>query len=287
MFRSIVGKVAWVGRTASMVFGLALVMALVFGVATTALSATGGNFILVKGNSAGAASKLTANVAGPAFNLINNSTAAAATALNLTVPAGKAPLTVNATAGTATNLSADKLDGKSAEDLAQLDPSTAQNGSLRVNGMVRSGSETGTSQPSTLGIGDKYDGVMTRRIVSTDRTAGSVIARTDDLRLERDGTVGGLRIAWDANTETSNTATCALFDIGYGAGARYLPTANGVPIGGTLAGSVPIITDGDGAAMVDCMFGDPLHSGHTTEVSMHRKYDDSSWVGTVTSTVNQ
>ena len=75
-----------------------------------------GNFILGKGNAATTSSKLTANVAAPALTLVNNSTAAAATALNITVPAGKAPLKVNAAAGTATNLSADKLDGKGAED---------------------------------------------------------------------------------------------------------------------------------------------------------------------------
>jgi len=44
--RSMASKVAWVGRTASMVFGLALVVALILGVASAALSATGGNFIL-------------------------------------------------------------------------------------------------------------------------------------------------------------------------------------------------------------------------------------------------
>jgi hypothetical protein len=110
-----------------MVFGLALVMALVVGAASTAWSATGGNFILGKGNSAGAASKLTANVAAPALALVNKSTAAAATALNLTVPAGKAPLTVNATAGTATNLSADKLDGLSSEELVRSGLGVTQN----------------------------------------------------------------------------------------------------------------------------------------------------------------
>ncbi len=111
MLRSALGKVAWVGRTASMVFGLALVMALVIGAASTAWSATGGNFILGKANGATTVSKLTASIAGPALTLVNNSTAAAATALNISVASGKAPLKVNAAAGTATNLSADKIDG--------------------------------------------------------------------------------------------------------------------------------------------------------------------------------
>jgi len=95
-----------------MVFGLALVLALVFGAAGVALSATGGNFILGKANEATTVTRLTATVAGPALTLVNQSTDAAATALNINVGTGKAPLKVNATAGTATNLSADKLDGK-------------------------------------------------------------------------------------------------------------------------------------------------------------------------------
>jgi len=119
MLRSTAKKVAWMGRTASMVFGLALVLALLFGVATMALGATGGNFILGKANSAGAVSKLTANIANPALQLVNTSTGAAATALKLTVASGKPPLTVNAEAGKATNLDADEIDGQEASDLAE------------------------------------------------------------------------------------------------------------------------------------------------------------------------
>ncbi len=43
MLRKVASKVAWVGRTASMVFGLALLLALVFGVASMALAGTGVN----------------------------------------------------------------------------------------------------------------------------------------------------------------------------------------------------------------------------------------------------
>ena len=99
-----------------MVFGLALVLALIFGLASVALSATGGNFVLGKANEATTVSKLTATVAGPALTLVNQGTDAAATALNLNVASGKAPLRVNAAAGTATTLSADELDGKDSSD---------------------------------------------------------------------------------------------------------------------------------------------------------------------------
>jgi hypothetical protein len=95
---------------------MALVKALVLGVATTAMSATGGNFVLGKGTRrAKAQSLLTANAAAPALTLANNGTQAA-TAINPKGASGKAPMTVNESAGTATNLSADEPDGKSGGD---------------------------------------------------------------------------------------------------------------------------------------------------------------------------
>jgi len=110
MLRIAAKKVAWVGRTASMVLGLALVLALLFGVASMALGATGGNFLLGKANGAGAISKLTANMANPALQLVNTSTNAAATALNLKVASGNPPMKVNSAARVA-NLNSDKVDG--------------------------------------------------------------------------------------------------------------------------------------------------------------------------------
>jgi hypothetical protein len=70
----------------------------------------GGNFILGKANTAGAATKLTSSVAGATLQLVNNGTG---TALNLSVPSGKAPMTVNSSKKVA-NLNADKLDGHEA-----------------------------------------------------------------------------------------------------------------------------------------------------------------------------
>jgi hypothetical protein len=50
MVKSKVKKVVWVGRATVFMVGLTLILALVLGVATTALGATGGNFILGKAN---------------------------------------------------------------------------------------------------------------------------------------------------------------------------------------------------------------------------------------------
>lgn len=112
VFRKVASWVAWVGRTASMVFGLALVLALVLGVATMALAANGNNFVLgVLNNSATAITKLTGNVpGGPALQVVNPNTGRGSKALQLGVADGRSPLVVNATAGKATNLNADKID---------------------------------------------------------------------------------------------------------------------------------------------------------------------------------
>jgi|SRR5215207_1503881 len=121
MVKSVFSKVAWVGRTASMVFGLALVMALVFGVATMAFGANGGNFILGSlNNTAIAITKLTGTVGGgPALQVSNPSTATGSTALDLQVATGKAPMKVNRTTKV-TNLNSDQVDGKSAANLIRV-----------------------------------------------------------------------------------------------------------------------------------------------------------------------
>jgi ABC-type antimicrobial peptide transport system permease subunit len=94
MFKSIASKVAWVGRTASTMFGLALVMALMFGVATTAPAGTGvgARFQLGKTNTVDAITKLVGSMVGPSFRIDNNSTDASATTLDLQPEAGRAPL---------------------------------------------------------------------------------------------------------------------------------------------------------------------------------------------------
>jgi hypothetical protein len=101
MIRSALSKVAWVGRTTSMVFGLALVMALILGVASMALGANGDFFKVGKANIASAVSVLTKRGAGPA--------------LSLKVDRG-APLAVNSDTKVA-KLNADKLDGKNATQI--------------------------------------------------------------------------------------------------------------------------------------------------------------------------
>jgi hypothetical protein len=122
MVRKIFHRMMWVGRAAVFTAGMTMILALVFGVATTALGATGGNFILGKANVAGTVSKLTAGISGAALQVVNSG---AGTALDLrvgsstTAPADKtvAPMKVDSQARVA-NLNADEVDGKDASSFA-------------------------------------------------------------------------------------------------------------------------------------------------------------------------
>src|SRR5215213_11540640 len=111
MLRSAISKVMWVGRATVFLMGLALMLALVFGMASTAFGANGGNFILGSlNNTATAITKLTGTVGGgPALRVSNPSTTTGSTALDLQVATGKAPMKVNRTTKV-TNLNSDKVD---------------------------------------------------------------------------------------------------------------------------------------------------------------------------------
>jgi hypothetical protein len=115
MLGSVASKIAWMARTTTTVVGLAIMLALVLGAATTALAGTGvgARFDLGKTNTVNQISKLVGSVAGPSLQVDNNSPDTSATALDLQVEPGKAPMSVNS-AGRVANLNADKLDGQEA-----------------------------------------------------------------------------------------------------------------------------------------------------------------------------
>jgi len=118
MIRSAVSKVVWMARATTVVVGVAIMLGLIFGLATSAFGANGGNFILGSlNNTATAITKLTGTVGGgPALQVSNPSTNTGSTALDLQVATGKAPMKVNRTTKV-TNLNSDLLDGKSSEVL--------------------------------------------------------------------------------------------------------------------------------------------------------------------------
>jgi hypothetical protein len=118
MVRSAFSKVMWVGRATVFMVGLAVVLALMFGVAATALAGTGvgATFNLGRTNTVDAISRLVGSTASSMLLVDNNG---AGTALDLRVASNKPPMTVNPAAGTATGLSAAELEGRT---WAELEP---------------------------------------------------------------------------------------------------------------------------------------------------------------------
>lgn len=102
MIKSAASKVMWVGRATVFLVGLAMILALVFGVASTAFAHKGntGFFHLGHKNVSKAVSTLVKQGPGPALSLV--------------VQSGQPPLKVNSS-GKVANLNADRLDGKSSE----------------------------------------------------------------------------------------------------------------------------------------------------------------------------
>jgi hypothetical protein len=113
MLRATTSKVMWVGRATVFLVGLAVILALVFGVASRALGANGDSWRLGKNNVATAITALggAAGVNGPMVRLTNNNAGTDDTALNLKVQSGEAPMSVNSDTQVA-NLNADLLDGQ-------------------------------------------------------------------------------------------------------------------------------------------------------------------------------
>ena len=126
MLGSVIGKVMWVGRATVFLVGLAVILALMFGAASTALGANGNPLIL--GKAANTASKITGLVksgAGPA--------------LRLKVDSGP-PLAVN-TAGQVLNLNADYVDGRSASSFVANSTYRLGQGQERAGNELSDGSK--------------------------------------------------------------------------------------------------------------------------------------------------
>ena len=125
-------------------------------------------------------------------------------------------------------------------------------------------------------------GILMKRVHSSSQVAGQVVARTDALRMERDGTNGGLRFTWDGS-HGNLTIAC-----------------NGVTASGTTvnfvravfwpdpAATVQAFSDGQDVVKADCNFGDAYDGGHTVDIHLIRYPSFGySWVGYLTSTYPQ
>lgn len=104
MLRNVATKVMWVGRATVFVADLAVILAVIFSMASIAFARDGQSFILGERNVAQSVSTLVKQGAGPA--------------LDLQVGSG-APLRVNS-ANKVDNLNADQVDGKDQSAFASV-----------------------------------------------------------------------------------------------------------------------------------------------------------------------
>lgn len=162
-------RVLKLGTATAFLGGLSVILALVFGVATTAMGANGNPFLLGKKNVASAISTLVKKATGPA--------------LKLQVGAGQPPLAVNSQARVA-NLNADKLDGKdfSAFEAQEVLDTT---GALPREGTFTS--KGGTLVISASGSGFRGDGTSAKvgNIGMKVLVDGAVVGLTDVYANER------------------------------------------------------------------------------------------------------
>jgi len=179
--------------------------------------------------------------------------------------------TVTASAITVTNLTV-AANASTASNLTV-------NGNVQVMGLLRSGSETGTSDaPFPVGL-------VIRRVNSLSFAISNVVARTDAITLERDGTHEGLLIRYAAGSPKA-TITC-LAQSYYGTNIIVHATLNGPP----SAGTIQLLTSAQRAVHADISFGNAFYQLQMTHVVLDRWDDgtisDFNWIGTLTSTYNQ
>jgi hypothetical protein len=119
MTKAIFARVMWVGRATVFLVGLAVILAVMFGVASMAFAANGDPWILGQNNAATAITRLAGGVGvdGPMLQLDNNNDGTNATALDLEVEQGKPPMRVNSQYKVV-NLNADQVDNRSVNQLA-------------------------------------------------------------------------------------------------------------------------------------------------------------------------
>jgi hypothetical protein len=146
----------WLGRGTATMMGLAVMIAVVLGLGTTALAAVPGDpFKLGEINTVDAVSTLAGNVSGPTLSVENDESNRAATALNLRMGnPNLAPMQTNAT-GRVVNLNADAIDGRDASSFADGTGGKADNAD-NLDGKDSSAFAAGTNGKAD--DADKLDG---------------------------------------------------------------------------------------------------------------------------------
>jgi hypothetical protein len=143
MLSSVVSKVMWVGRATVFLIGLAVILALVLSVTSSALAGTGvgATFNLGKQNTVNRLSQLVGSTDNALLRIDNNNNAGTnATALDLQVEPGLTPMKVNSSTQVS-NLNADLVDGRSASSFVANSTYRLGQGQERAGDVLGDGSK--------------------------------------------------------------------------------------------------------------------------------------------------
>ena len=147
--KTVLARIWWLGRGTATVMGVAVMLALSVGLASTALAGTGigAPFNLGKINTVNAVSSLVGSVAGSSLKIDNNSAGVGATALRLEVEPGKPPMSVNSTTEVQ-GLNVDSLDSRNSSEFLQ--ESTDRDDFLPNDTYVKEASKLGPGSSGTV-----------------------------------------------------------------------------------------------------------------------------------------
>jgi hypothetical protein len=153
------------GRATIFAVGLAVILAVVLGIATTALAAVPGDpFRLGRINSIDRLSTLVGTTANAMLRVDNNGTGPA---LSLEAGAASPPIVVNAAAGKATNLDADEFDGK--DSSAFLPAEIYENSASQTISPDSSAGTTATCDAGDVAVSGSYAISGVRLEVTSER----------------------------------------------------------------------------------------------------------------------
>lgn len=161
----------------------------------------------------------------------------------------------------------------SADPSASIQNQTAavQSGSWWIDGTMRMGSQDGTDLPA-------FRPIIVRQARTTNPTAGAVVARSEGILLQRDGSSTGLRVE-SLNTNNKSIACTGVTNTGASVGFASNLTTIGI---------TQVFTDAQNVVHYECSFGYYFSSNaHHTRVSMTRFNTDFYWLGFIQSTYNQ
>jgi hypothetical protein len=168
--------------------GLSVVLAVIFGVASTALGADGQPFLLGKRNVASSVSKLVKNGPGPALKLI--------------VRDGQPPLAINSS-GKVANLNADQLDGRSEADFYAAGSKVADSSHADEADHATSADSAANAADSEKLGGEDLEDVLPGGTPPSGATIRGTYNLYDEAHIDGDATSGSISFGYTlASTPT-------------------------------------------------------------------------------------